>query len=60
MSTPDKVPPNMRLNTVLGNVPDFKKGMSALQHVVHSHGHILLLSPNFHPEVAGVAIKYSW
>ena len=31
-----------------------------MQHVVHSRGHILLLSPMFHPEVAGVGIEYSW
>ena len=29
-------------------------------HTVEKRGHILVLSPKFHPEVAGVGIEYSW
>lgn len=48
------------VNTVLGNCPDFRDEKSALQHLVESRGHILLMSPKCHPEIAGVGIEYSW
>ena len=44
-------------DTVLGNLPDFKNERPALKHLVDSRGHILLLSPKFHPELAGVGIE---
>ncbi len=50
----------MRLDTVLGNLPDFRDEKPALIHLVESRGHIALLSPKCHPEVAGVGIEYSW
>ena len=50
----------MRLDTVLGNLPDFRDEKPALVHLVESSGHIVLLSPKCHPEVAGVGIEYSW
>ena len=34
--------------------------MGALQEIIQSKGHILLLSPKCHPEVAGCGIEYSW
>ena len=33
---------------------------SALQDFVESRGHILILSPKCHPELAGCGIEYSW
>lgn len=50
----------MNVNTVLGNCPDFREEKSALQHLVESRGHILIMSPKCHPELAGVGIEYSW
>lgn len=46
--------------TVLSKLPDFRDERSALEHTVESRGHILLLSPKYHPELAGVGIEYSW
>ena len=60
MSTAATVAPEMNIDTILGNLPDFKNERPALQHVVEGRGHILLLSPKFHPELAGVGIEYSW
>ena len=56
----DKAGPKKKMDTFLSNLPDFKGEMSAPQNRVHSRGHILLLSPKFHPEVAGVGIEHSW
>ena len=60
MSTGANAAPHMRLDTVLGNLPDFRDEKPALVHLVESRGHIVLLSPKCHPEVAGVGIEYSW
>lgn len=59
MTASDKDPAN-NCTTVLRGLPDFKNERSSLQHVVESRGHILVLSPKFHPEVAGLGIEYSW
>ncbi|CAN0536152.1 unnamed protein product, partial [Ectocarpus sp. 12 AP-2014] len=50
----------IHVEKVLQALPDFKNKRTALQHLVESRGHILLLSPKCHPEVAGVGIEYSW
>ena len=60
MSTTATAAPEMDIDTVLGNLPDFKNVRPALHHLVESSGHILLLSPKFPPELAGVGIEYSW
>lgn len=60
MSTGAELKPEMNIATVLGNLSDFRDEKTALQHTVESRGHILLLSPKFHPEIAGVGIEYSW
>lgn len=60
MGTGAKVDPDKNIATVLSKLPDFAGERSALQHTVESRGHILLLSPKCHPEVAGVGIEYSW
>ncbi|CAB1108171.1 unnamed protein product [Ectocarpus sp. CCAP 1310/34] len=50
--------------TALGSsAPRSSPGSSertVLQHLVERRGHILLLAPKCHPEVAGVGTKYSW
>ena len=48
------------IGQVLGNLSDFRNERTVLLHTVESRGHILVLSRNFHPEVAGVGIEYSW
>ena len=48
------------ISRVLSNLPDVRNERTALQHTVESRGHILVLPPKFHPEVAGVGIEYSW
>eukprot|EP00873_Tetraselmis_striata_P027840 jgi/Tetstr1/448104/TSEL_035402.t1 len=45
---------------VLGNLEDFKSEKSALEELVHSRGHILLMSPKGHPELAGKGVEYAW
>ncbi|CAN0216615.1 unnamed protein product, partial [Ascophyllum nodosum] len=55
-----KVADEKNIDKVLQTLPDFKTERTALQHVVESRGHILLLSPNCHPEVTGVGIEYTW
>lgn len=45
---------------MLGNCPDFRDQPSMLQIEVEKRGHILVMSPKSHPEVAGVGIEYSW
>lgn len=42
---------------VLGNCPDFRDQPSLLQMEVESRGHILVMSPKSHPEVAGVGVE---
>lgn len=43
------------LDPALGKCEDFKSEKLALQHeVVGSRGHILIMSPNSRPELAGV------
>lgn len=48
------------MRKTLGACPDFAQEMSLLKAAVHRRGHILILSPKCHPEVAGVGIEYCW
>ena len=59
MSTITKDTEN-KTGQVLSNLPDVRNERTALQHTVESRRHIFVLSPNLHPEVAGVGIEYSW
>lgn len=55
--------PGMKLQDMrvaLSKCPDFQGEMSVIKKAVHSRGHILLLSPKCHPELAGLGIEYSW
>jgi len=44
----------------MANCQDFKNQRSALEEFVIATGHILLMSPKYHPELAGVGIEYVW
>ncbi|CAM9442834.1 unnamed protein product, partial [Ectocarpus sp. 8 AP-2014] len=46
--------------TVLGNCSDFKEEKPAPLHLVESRGHILIMPPKCHPELASVGVEYSW
>ena len=39
---------------------DFKNEMSELEELIVSYGHILVMSPKCHPELAGHGIEYCW
>lgn len=56
MAIGEKVAPEKNIATKLNDLPYFKTERTALQHVVDSRGHILVLSPKCHPQVAGVGI----
>eukprot|EP00733_Pompholyxophrys_punicea_P000967 Pompholyxophrys_punicea_v1_NODE_393_length_2064_cov_23.574415.p1 type:complete len:238 gc:universal NODE_393_length_2064_cov_23.574415:1336-623(-) len=58
--TVDNVDPALSMNIVLANCPDFLAEKSALQALVEDRGHILLMSPKCHPELAGLGVEYSW
>ena len=51
---------SMSLNHVLGECPDFRNETTALQAMVESRGHILVMSPKGHCELAGDGIEYDW
>ena len=48
------------LQDALNGCHDFKTEPSALQKRLLDDGHILLMSPKAHPELAGVGIEYMW
>ena len=48
------------MDSVLSACVDFKNQKGALQTLVESRGHILLMSPKCHPEVAGLGVEYGW
>eukprot|EP00733_Pompholyxophrys_punicea_P001340 Pompholyxophrys_punicea_v1_NODE_628_length_1560_cov_14.393094.p2 type:complete len:261 gc:universal NODE_628_length_1560_cov_14.393094:630-1412(+) len=58
--TADHDDPSMNMDKVLSSCPDFLNEISALQALFQSAGHILVMSPKCHPELAGVGIEYSW
>eukprot|EP00873_Tetraselmis_striata_P004308 jgi/Tetstr1/424572/TSEL_015097.t1 len=45
---------------VLANLEDLKSEKSALEELVNSRGHVLLMSPKDHPELAGKGVEYAW
>lgn len=59
ISTSENVSLEQNMPTVLGNLPDLKNERSVLQHTVESREYVLLLSPKFRTEIAGVGIEYS-
>ena len=48
------------LRETLANCEDFKNEVGALEKLVLDRGHILLMSPKGHPELAGSGIEYVW
>jgi hypothetical protein len=52
--------PTMCCNTVLSACRDFREEKTALQALFEDRGHILIMSPKCHPELAGLGIEYSW
>ena len=50
----------MSMNYVLGNCEDFRNEKGALQCLVEARGHILVMSPKGHCELAGQGIEYDW
>lgn len=59
MGTGEKLEPERNMATALGELPDFHNEKTAFQHS-GERGHILVLSPKCHPEVAGSWMEYSW
>jgi hypothetical protein len=45
---------------VIGKCKDFMEQPTALENVVQNRGHILLMSPKGHPELAGLGVEYCW
>lgn len=58
MSAAEKASSYSDAETVLGNLLDFRNDTSAQQNMVENRGHILPLSLEFHPEVAGVGVEH--
>ena len=56
----DLLDPNLDAPRVLSQCEDFLNEKGALQEIVESRGHILILSPKCHPELASCGIEYSW
>ena len=48
------------LKDMLIQCEDFANEVSALEHAVLSRGHLLIMSPKGHPELAGSGIEYGW
>ena len=48
------------MQTVLHQCPDFNTEPGALHKLIHDRGHILLMSPKGHPEIAGLGVEYDW
>ena len=56
----DLLDPKLVAPRILSECEDFVKEKESLQEIVESLGHILILSPKCHPELAGCGIEYSW
>ena len=54
------LPPELDAELQLSQCRDFCEERSSLEELVTSRGHILLISPKCHPEIAGAGIEYSW
>ena len=49
-----------KMKKVLSKCPDFEAETCAFEEEVAERGHIPILSPKGHPELAGVGIEYCW
>jgi hypothetical protein len=48
------------LKSLMASCLDFAEEMTALQHVGHKLGVLVIITPKFHAELAGEGIEYSW
>ena len=48
------------MKVTLGGHTDFVNEIGILEEIMVLRGHILLMSPKCHPEIAGCAIEYLW
>ena len=51
------VDPCLSMDDVLGGCPDFASETTAMQDLLEKRGHILVMSPKYHPEVAGEGVE---
>eukprot|EP00733_Pompholyxophrys_punicea_P001906 Pompholyxophrys_punicea_v1_NODE_1160_length_893_cov_5.609467.p1 type:complete len:255 gc:universal NODE_1160_length_893_cov_5.609467:810-46(-) len=58
--TGDNKNPELNMDVILGRCRDFLEEKTALQALFEDRGHILIMSPKCHPELAGLGIEYSW
>eukprot|EP01051_Picozoa_sp_SAG22_P007237 SAG22_NODE_502_length_9704_cov_23.436439_4_plen_208_part_00 len=52
--------PGLIAKRVLAARPDFMAERSELEMLLADRGHILVMSPKCHPELAGQGVEYSW
>ena len=45
---------------ILAARKDFTDELSQLAKIIHARGHVLIMSPRCHPELAGLGIEYCW
>ena len=55
-----KYPTLAEMKVILGGHTDFLNEIGILEEIMVLRGHILLMSPKCHPEIAGCAIEYLW
>lgn len=51
---------SMSMDHTLGSCRDFRTEQTALQAMVEARGHILVMSPKGHCELAGQGVEYDW
>jgi hypothetical protein len=49
-----------QMQLILASLPDFQQEKIGIQNLLESRGHILIVSPKCHPELAGSGIEYAW
>jgi hypothetical protein len=54
------LPEHLDMVRVLSKLPDFKGTKCALRKMIEDRGHILMISPKCHPEIAGNGIESAW
>ena len=48
------------MRKTLTNCSDFKEEVGVIEEVLLNRGHVLIMSPKCHPEIAGCGIEYCW
>jgi hypothetical protein len=49
-----------QMKSILSNLPDFQNQQIGMRTLLELRGHILIVSPKCHPELAGSGIEYCW